>query len=499
MKSAPLWNLAFLALFLCRAPLAVAAGETPATPSLATLDAQLLRGEWEPARAAALALIQEDLSRPEPAPLAGAVARLALAEAGLGREADALWHWQAAQNLDRSALSPEALAAYGAPGALLARHPLRRADEAPPGLRVLRSEEAGVRSGRRLAGSIPALSAATAAVPGPPELRLQAVITADGRLTEPVVQTAGSPGATWEILEGLRGWRYEPARKENSPVAVFRAVTIKLPAPAPAGDPARTGIARVEDLLRAGRWAEARESSRELWREALGGSTVTRKTLADLLALRAVAEAGLGLEPEAVCRWQAAQYLEPAVRSTDLSAYGPAGRLLEKHPREEGEFTGRRKAKVDTKSTPEYPKAALRALSRGKVVLGATLGRAGAVRQPLVLRVEQSLMGTVMVGLTPRADSQASWVAAAAKLLAFSALDALCDLRLRSGGSGDPQQVVSLPFSAPGLPSLATGARSSPAYGPSTDRRGLPTAHDPLPGVRSPLPSDPWNNVPPPL
>jgi hypothetical protein len=67
----------------------------------------------EAAAAAARSPFGRDLALP--------VARLAVAEAGLGREADALWHWQVARNLDPRPLSAEELRAFGPPGELLER------------------------------------------------------------------------------------------------------------------------------------------------------------------------------------------------------------------------------------------------------------------------------------------------------------------------------------------------------------------------------------------
>jgi hypothetical protein len=493
MKAPVLGKLVRFALPLCLAcclywaPLApAAAGQAPAgqppEPGLAAIDAQLRRGEWEPARLAALALIAEDLSSPEAAPLAGALARLALAEGGLGRQEDAVWHWHAAQNLDRSALSPEALAGYGAPGEILARHPLRRIDEAPAGLKVLHAEDSGVRSGRRIAGDIPPLSAAAASVPAPRVLRLQAVITTDGRLTEPVVLAGSAPGVTYEILENLRGWRYEPAQQRRRPVAVFRNLTVQLPGGA-AGD---GQIARVEGLVRSGRWGAARDGARSLWYQALEKPSVTRREVATLLMLRALAEAGLGMEAEAVCRWQAAQYVEPQLQSADLSAYGGAGRLLESNRRgAEGVFTGDKPARITRESKPEYPRAALQLPMKGEVVLGATIGPAGAVRQPLVVRVEAG-GETVLIGLDawldPSSRPQASALIASTKLLAFSALDAVCDWRLDPEPAGETglQRVVSVPFFSAatahaGNP-LAAGAPGGPVISPSApDPGNLPS------------------------
>ena len=47
---------------------------------------------------------------------------------------------------------------------------------------------------------------------------------------------------------------------------------------------------------------------------------------------KALAEAGLGREDGAICRYHAAQALEPRLYAADLSAFGAAGALLMRHP-----------------------------------------------------------------------------------------------------------------------------------------------------------------------
>jgi hypothetical protein len=235
MNGSAIWKLARFTVLLGLAAASSsprAAGQdsamTAAAPGLADLaaiDAQLQRGEWEPARTAVLARIEADLASPAAIDLARDLARLALAEAGLGRKEAALWHWGAAQNLDRAALSADDLAAFGAVGELLALHPLRCLDEAPVGLTVYRPDISNVQPPRRIAGEIPKLVE-------PPEgeaagvLRIQGIVDLEGRFREPVVLGEGSPATIYRVLEALREWRYTPARRNLRRVASFRSVYV---------------------------------------------------------------------------------------------------------------------------------------------------------------------------------------------------------------------------------------------------------------------------------
>lgn len=218
-----------------------AAAQTPpvlasvpvAAPELAAIDGQLHRGEWEEARTGALARIEEDRAKPEPQELARDVSRLALAEAGLGRTEDALWHWGMAQNLDGAALSPAELASFGAPGELLAQHPLRRLNEAPAGLKVYRPDDPGIQPPRRTSGDLPRLADPKGRV-----LRIQGIVDSEGRFLAPAVLGEGSPDTIYQVLEALRDWRYQPARHYLRRVASFRSVYVGPPVSTVAGDAA---------------------------------------------------------------------------------------------------------------------------------------------------------------------------------------------------------------------------------------------------------------------
>lgn len=458
--SAAVFGLVWLAL----SPFAQ--GRTPEGP-VEILDAQLHEGRWEAARDGAVALIARNRTTPLASGLAPAVARLALAEAGLGRQEDAVWHWHLAQNLDRSVLEGKALTAYGPAGELLARNPLRRADEAPAGWTILASTDPEVKPGRLLSGLAPKLSAQVAAIAAPKGLKLQAVIDKDGFLRDPVVLGAEIPGVVWEMLEGMRSWRYEPARKGDQPVAVFRSVTINPPAKKPLADLVTLsgGLSKVDGMLRSGQWQDARERSQSLWRESLDPNATTDQTTGDLaaaLALRAVADAGLGKEDEAVCRWQAAQHLAPSLYDANLAVYGPAGELLEKS--RWGELAGRFEDKPRIEAKPKISYAKTEAKSahpfrlEGGMVMVATVGPSGGVRRPIV---------AWMQGLSIDPGTHVSQTSAA-RLLAASALDTVCGWRFRPGNTaGRPaayQTVITgviqtSPLGAQFLPASSFGGR----------------------------------------
>jgi hypothetical protein len=214
--------VAVLALRASAQTSAAPASVPVAAPELAAIDAQLHRGEWEAARAGALARVEADRAKLEPQDLARDVSRLALAEAGLGRTEDALWHWGVAQNLDRAALAPAELASFGAPGELLAQHPLRHLDEAPAGLKVYRVDDPGILPPSRTAGELPKL----AEDPKGGVLRIQGIVDPEGRFLAPTVLGEGSPDTIYRVLEALRDWRYLPARRNLRRVASFRSVYV---------------------------------------------------------------------------------------------------------------------------------------------------------------------------------------------------------------------------------------------------------------------------------
>ncbi len=415
-------------------PAAIAGSEPPPSAvaltdstreSLAQVDAQLRRGEWAAADAAARSLVDNALHLKNPATF-DALARLALAEAGQGKTEDALWHWGIAQNL-KIDFDPKP---FGAPGELLASHPLRGPDEVPAGLSVRRSGDGGppfsppnLVAAKKI--ELPSLWAAR-----PRGMRLQVVVDAQGRAGSPVVLQSTSKALSYVLLEGLRDWRFEPARAEGTPVAAF--YELKFPAHRPLVEGVElkdTPLAEIEMLLRAQRFAEAGKKADHLWtKTATGRDTIpSRPFLGVTLALVALAQAGQGQTDRAICRWQAAQTLEPRLYGVDLSAYGAAGKLLEDHPWGET-FPGPKKpddpnARVERPQVlshrePIYPEYSRVDRVQSKVVVESILTATGAIRN--------------LALLTPNAPPG----------MEASALDALCDWRFKPASyHGEPVTV----------------------------------------------------------
>jgi TonB family protein len=161
----------------------------------------------------------------------------------------------------------------------------------------------------------------------------------------------------------------------------------------------------VYDLLLAGKWKEARElASQQLY--VLAGYVEKYPGLvATALSLEALADAGLGNEGAAACRWQGAQNLDPKLANADLSAFGAAGALLKKHQlqtpsapdpetlriaqpqagKEEKEGDVQR-PQLLTQQRPVYTLAARKAGTRGTVVVEAIIEKDGSIANPNVLR-----------------------------------------------------------------------------------------------------------------
>jgi TonB family protein len=419
---------------------------------LAALDEALRHGRYERAATGARAELAAGLAdgREPTIGLAEALSRLALAEAGLGRTEDALWRWHEAESLVPGVLSGAELAAFGGPGSFLAAHPPRRAGEMPAGASAGVAHRADAASGitppRKLAGELPDPAAVRSGHPGiPASLRIEIVVDAEGRARDPVVVSGRRADLIVRSFESLRGFRFAPAMEHGAPVAVLEEVEVDPPAgrPLEALLPAGGGLEPVADLLRAGRFAEAERLAVRRWDEILNGGERSAELLGAALALRALAEAG-ARPGAAVCRWQAAEILSPALYDAGFAVYGAAGGLLDRNRwgserwvvhggadrRREGKSGAAAappRPRVLARAQPVYPRCLKARKLSDVAVLAGVVDAEGWLRQP-ELRIAST---------SPNLDA--------------SALDALCGFRfqpaLRAGAPVPSFYSVTMEFS----------------------------------------------------
>ncbi len=334
-------------------------GESPVAEAVRSIRTLLAAGHWPAALAAAAAQLGSVTGGAEgEAPKDGErylgelLVLEALAEAGLGRTEDAIWHWHAARNY---LPVPECAGAATANCALAAT--LGDLDPETPAARLLREnppecgvgrtagcgvmavdgggDEPGGQPPLLVAAPAPALPAGLLASREPERLIVRAVVDTEGALREPVVLAGRSPVLAYHALEALRGWRFEPARRGDRPVPALVELTVPFAAEAPAGrlEGWRRRMDGIDAKVRAGATEEALAAARALVEEmatasVLGGSDL----LARAEGLVALAEAALGRDDDAVWHWQVAQNLDLGLRYRDLAPYGGAGDLLRRHP-----------------------------------------------------------------------------------------------------------------------------------------------------------------------
>ena len=149
-----------------------------------------------------------------------AVVHKALALAGLGRDDDALWYWNAAVSL-YPPIAHSDTSAYGAGGKFLAEH--------PPGLmkvRVARDAQIVPPSVlKRVDAEYPSRSL-TSEVEG--EATFEFVVGRDGRAHTPrVVNDMGAPLLAFATLEAIRQWQFAPATADGQPIDAPYRLTMK--------------------------------------------------------------------------------------------------------------------------------------------------------------------------------------------------------------------------------------------------------------------------------
>lgn len=366
---------------------------------LESFEDRLRRGEGRAVHAAVQELVMElGAAGLEDGRLGAALRALALAEAGSGRRDEAIWHWQVAQNLRPGlVLDP---AAYGEAGALLARHKLRRPGEAPAGMEAVAATDLGANSvpPRKVAGDEPKVPTSLASPNAPRWARLQVAIDTQGRVVEPVVLAARSEAFRWAVLEAVRTWRFEPARREGQPVAVLLDIDLPPRAGTPLAEmvPLSGEAGNIHSLLLKHEWQEARTRAAALVRRIAEEGPTDPRHQGAALALLALAAAGSGGNAS-ICYWHAAQSLYGDLYHATLAAYGPVGaRLEESNPWVQGEeifHVGSspweeavvRPEKI-AGAVPQYTTRDRLARVRGDIVIDAVIDKDGRVTQPWLLK-----------------------------------------------------------------------------------------------------------------
>lgn len=367
---------------------------------LESFDARLRQGEEGQAVHAAVQELVDRLRETgsEIGLLPMALRVLALAEARIGRGEEAVWHWQVAQNLQPGLMLDPA--AYGEAGALLARHGLRRRDEAPDGIAAVAVTALGAGSTppRKIAGDEPKIPGFLT-LPGAPRWgRLQAVIDTQGRVVEPVVVAGRSEAFRWAALEAVRSWRFEPARREGQPVAVLLDIDLPLRTETPLAEmvPLTGKAGSVHALLLRQDWEKARAEAAALVKAEAEEPEADPRRSAAAVALLALADAG-SRGPFSTCYWHAAHGLYEDLYHASLAAYGTAGALLEaSNPwmlneeirRYEAPSRGEaisRPEKIGG-GPPEYPARDRKARISGNIITDIVIDEDGRVTHPRVLQ-----------------------------------------------------------------------------------------------------------------
>ena len=376
--------------------------------AIAALDGKLGRGEWETARATATDLLERSKATFHGS-TQRALARLVIAEARLGHLEEALWQLQALGAMGGASLMKPLLGLAGPSQEKLESRVPRAYGEVPAGVEAL-GARTGLAPARRTGGAVPPGDAGCIRARGPLWARFQAVIDAQGRLTQPAI-VGPSVCYSYEILKAARSWTFEPARRDGVPVPSLYAESLNPPggrglrelvASAP-------GVLEIVSHLEAGRFAEAERRTGQQWNAALDAGSPSRPAAVTLLALRALALAAHDDPNEqrrAVCLWEAAQGEEPAFYHLDLAPFGRAGKLLEPHRFGEVRVNPAGGADDDASDAPIERPQVIRESRRApharfppgsysgtRVFIEAIIDDQGAVREPILIDRPEGMRG----------------------------------------------------------------------------------------------------------
>lgn len=170
--------------------------------------------------------------------LAVAAVFRAIAEAGLGHQEDAEWLWDSALNLFPD-IAKTSVAPYGPAAAELRKRTLRTVGfDGDPALRpeagegevVLNPKGRNIEPPRIARQPRPDYPKALRLLEAGGAVAVSSVIGSDGRPRQPVVLDAhgGGPALKYVALDTLRQWRFEPAKQDGKPVAVYYVLTVNF-------------------------------------------------------------------------------------------------------------------------------------------------------------------------------------------------------------------------------------------------------------------------------
>lgn len=194
---------------------------------ISRLEEHLAKKDWKGALDRAVEVRQKMVERIDEAedlikPLAQALALQALAEANLGRDDDALWHWQAAQGW-LEGLEKKDLAPYGRAREVLANPP-------SPAVAPVTAGKGSYQPVRIRQAAHPVYPGSLRKTGKEGKVRVRLIVGPDGRPSRPAVLAAGIvPSMAFPVLDALRQWRFDPATDSKRPLAVEYEIEVRYP------------------------------------------------------------------------------------------------------------------------------------------------------------------------------------------------------------------------------------------------------------------------------
>ena len=319
---------------------------------LSRLEASLRSGDWQAAHDGARNQLLEmsgQIRQGGSDLLARTLTLLALSEVGLGRRDDALWHWQAAQNL-LIQLRYLDLSPYGMAGVWLDRHRLRHPWAGQGELKILPLSDHAPMT-RRRSGSEPSKPEGT-----PGWAKIQVLVDADGIPHAPVVLDGGDPRYLIAAVEAMRKWRFEPFDDDGSGAAIPFEVSLPLAEASelePGDEEGATKLVRLADKASDPALAKCyRQAARSLY-----------------LPRPKLRPAGDSKGPRSLqSRW----------------IYGKKRGMSRDQPKLIGGEV-QKPVKI-LASAPQYTKKARRKRIQGAIIVATIIDRDGRIRQPKVLK-----------------------------------------------------------------------------------------------------------------